>query len=338
MKPIVNLGLWCALALSIIPLQGAEPEVITRSFDVEPGGELKMRVDRGSIQVKTSAASKVEVKVVRELRGAGESKAKNTYARHKIAMTQSGSSVSIEAESQTKWSWFGNPLNRMRVQYIVTVPSKFNLDLKTAGGNIDIADLEGKVQARTAGGNLELGAIRGPIQASTAGGRIKVLGGEGNADVRTSGGDLEIGRIQGDLIARTSGGSIQLDQVKGAVDAQTSGGNIRVNEAFGPIQARTSGGNVSATMRQQPAGSCVLSTSGGNVALTLAEDLAVDLEARTNGGNVRSDFPGDMNKQRTRLTARVNGGGPQVTLETAGGNVDVRRGPKVVASGEATLR
>ena len=103
------------------------------------------------------------------------------------------------------------------------------------------------------------------------------------------------------------------------------GGNIRVNAAFGPVSARTSGGNVSARLNEQPKGECALKTSGGNVSVTLAQNLAVDLNAQNSGGSIHSDFPGDINKQKTRLVAQSNGGGPGLVLQTSGGNVDIRK-------------
>ena len=68
-----------------------------------------------------------------------------------------------------------------------------------------------------------------------------------------------------------------------------------------------------------------MKTSGGNVAVTLNEAIAVDVNARTSGGSIRSDFAGEMNKQRTKLVAQVNGGGPDLVLETSGGDVEIRR-------------
>jgi DUF4097 and DUF4098 domain-containing protein YvlB len=89
--------------------------------------------------------------------------------------------------------------------------------------------------------------------------------------------------------------------------------------------ARTSGGNVSATLNEQPKGDCALKTSGGNVSLIIPEKLALDVKASTSGGSIHSDFPGDMNKSKTKLTAQLNGGGPEMLLETSGGNVNIRK-------------
>lgn len=285
-----------------------------------------MNVDRGSIRILTGNSEKVEVKVVRELRHASDAKAKEIYAMHRIDMSQSGDTVKIEAQNPRKsGTWGKNPFNNLQVEYTVFVPSKYNLDLHTAGGSIEISDLEGEVNARTSGGNLRLAAITGAVKVHTSGGSIILSSGKGPADLHTSGGNLKIGQIEGDLVARTSGGTITVDNVRGSVDAETSGGNIYVNEAFGPVMARTSGGSVSAKLNEQPKSKSVLRTSGGNVAVTLADNLALDVNAHTSGGSVRSDFPGDFNKQRTKLVAQLNGGGPDLLLETSGGTVDIRR-------------
>jgi DUF4097 and DUF4098 domain-containing protein YvlB len=100
---------------------------------------------------------------------------------------------------------------------------------------------------------------------------------------------------------------------------------VRVKEAYGPVVAHTSGGNVSAQLNEQPKSACSLRTSGGNVEVQLAENLALAVDARTSGGSIHSDFPGTLNKQKTKLTAQLNGGGPDLLLETSGGNVTIRK-------------
>jgi hypothetical protein len=323
-KPFVFV---CALALlSAAHITAAEQDIITKSFTAKPGGHLLLKVDRGSIHITTSNSDKVDVKIIRELKRASASKAQEIYALHKIDLSQSGDTVKIEADNPQKSRLFGNnPFNHLHVEYNISVPSQFNLDVRTAGGNIEVSDLEGEVRAHTSGGNLNLGSIKGEIAAHTSGGNITVKGGTGNANLHTSGGHLRIGEIEGNLVAKTSGGNISLDRVKGSIEAETSGGDIRVKEAHGPVVARTSGGNVSAQLNEQPKADCSLRTSGGNVSVTLSEKVALDLNAHTSGGSIRSDFPGEMNKHRTKLVAQVNGGGPDLVLETSGGNVDIRK-------------
>jgi hypothetical protein len=325
MKMILkSLGLPAALLLASSVIAGPQ-ETIEKSFSAKPGGKLVMNVDRGSIKVVTGSSDKVEVKVVRELRKGTDAKAKEVFAEHKIEMSQNGDEVAIKAERPSRTFGWRDIFNQLRVEYTVAVPGEFNLNVRTAGGNIDVADLKGEVRVNTSGGNLNLGSIVGPIHAHTSGGNITVQGGKGDSIVNTSGGDIRLREFEGRLEAKTSGGNISIDRVHGAVDAETSGGDIRVIEARGPVTARTSGGNVSAQLMEQPSSDCTLKTSGGNVAITLSGSVAADVHARTSGGSIRSDFPGDMNKQRTKLAAQINGGGPDIVLETSGGNVDIHK-------------
>jgi DUF4097 and DUF4098 domain-containing protein YvlB len=312
--------------LSMSAALAAEKDIITKSFDAAPGGHLYMKVDRGSIHVTSSDSDKVGVKVVRELKHASDARAAEVCQMHKIVFSEENGTVKIEADNPNTRGFFRkNPFNQLQVDYSISIPRKFNIDVNTAGGNIDISPVEGDVKCRTSGGNLNLGAIKGPVEARTSGGNIALASAHGDATLHTSGGVLHIGEVEGDLIAQTSGGSITLERVRGSSDVQTSGGNIRVMDAFGPVSAHTSGGNVSAQLSQQPATTCALKTSGGNVSVTLAANIAVTVDAHTSGGTIRSDFPGELNKQKTRLLAQLNGGGPGLVLQTSGGNVEIRK-------------
>jgi len=324
MKSIVS-SLICSVALAGWSSVFAEQDVMTKSFDAQPGGKLEMKVDRGALHITSSESGKVEVKVVRELKGVSSSEAKELFEQHIIKMTQGDGVVRIETPERKHGWGFKNPLNKMRVDYTVSVPSHFNLDVNTAGGNVEVSDIEGNVMARTAGGDVKLGSIVGPVKAGTSGGNVILKGGKGDANLQTSGGDIRAGEITGDLVAQTSGGNIFVQKVKGKVNAHTSGGDVKVEEAYGTVTAGTSGGNVMAKLNEQPKGDSELRTSGGNVDLTVAENVALALNAKTSGGTIRSDFEGNLSKDRTRLTAQVNGGGPAVLLQTSGGNVSIRK-------------
>jgi DUF4097 and DUF4098 domain-containing protein YvlB len=314
----ITLRVLALLAVGTVAVK-ADQDVITKTFPVKPGGKLTVNVDRGSIHITTSDSDKVDVRVTRELKRASSAEARKVLEEHKIDLTSADNEVRIEAQNPQNKSF-----NRLQVDYTIAIPAKFDVDVKTAGGNIDLADLEGKAAVHTSGGNLKLGAITGPIKAHTSGGNITLTKCGGDADVNTSGGDLNLGEITGNLVAHTSGGGIMIEKTKGSVKAVTSGGNIRVKDAYGPVTAHTSGGNVSAQLNTQPAGDCSLKTSGGNVDVLLASNLALDLNAQTRGGRVNSDFPGSMNKAKTKLTAQLNGGGPDLVLETSGGNVSIK--------------
>jgi DUF4097 and DUF4098 domain-containing protein YvlB len=317
---LLALGLFAAGAASA----QADQDVTTRAFSVKAGGKLVMNVDRGSIHITTSDSDKVDITITRELKHVSTSEAKKVFEQHRIELSSTDNEVKIEALNPQKTRAFKNAFNRLHVDYTVAIPARFDVDVRTAGGNIEVADLEGKAAVRTSGGDLKLAVIKGPVKAHTSGGNITLTRSEGDADVSTSGGNLRLGQIEGSVVAHTSGGQITLEKAKGSVKASSSGGDIRVQDAHGPVTARTSGGNVSAQLNTQPTADCSLKTSGGDVEVVLAANLAFDLVAHTSGGRVNSAFPGTSNKDKTRLTARINGGGPALALETSGGNVNIR--------------
>ena len=313
----------CLSALLLPALTAlAEQDVINKSFTANAGGTLSMNVDRGSIKIVTAKGDKVEIEVVRELKRASAEKAREAFDQHKIDFAQDGDTIRIEADNN---GGFKSLFNNMQVEYTVTVPAKFNVELRTAGGNIAVDDLDGQAKVQTSGGNLDFGVITGEIDARTSGGNIKIKGGGKNVKVQTTGGSVAIGNVDGDLAVKSSGGNLTLEHIKGAIEAQTTGGSIKIASAGGPIKAASSGGNVSAELTDQASGECTLKTTGGSIKVAVPEKIAVDLNASTSGGEVTSDFDGEFNKQRTKLVAKINGGGPQMKLSTSGGNVDIRK-------------
>ena len=307
---------------------------IERSFQVAPGGLLTIDADRGSIEVRTGDHDVVDVKIEKKVKKNGEWTIEKVLDDFAITFDQNDDGVTIRAkhngEILRRWS---RERNRLRVKFLITVPQRYNVDLKTAGGGISVEDLEGEVRSQTSGGGLRFGSIKGPVWGRTSGGSVKLEGTQGDAELKTSGGGITIGSVEGTVEAITSGGSIRIDRVTGSVNAKTSGGGITVEEVMGDITAKTSGGSIKAYISRQPEGNCSLETSGGNVTAYLLEDIAVDVEARTSGGSVSTDVPvatvvqGKINK--SRLQGTINGGGPLLKLRTFGGSIHLRKKPEV---------
>ena len=277
-------------------------DVVERTFEVSPGGTLNVRTDRGSIEVETADADEVDVRVEVEARSDEDRE------KFEVAFEQNGTDVSVrgEMEGRSGWSWNGD---RLRVKYIITVPSQYNVDLQTSGGSISVEDLEGEVVTQTSGGSLSFGMIKGNINGRTSGGSISLDGTSGNADVHTSGGSISLGKVAGTVKAHTSGGSISIDEVGGTIDAETSGGSI------------------TAAITEQPEGDCELRTSGGSITVRLADGIGVDVDAKTSAGRVTTEFdvPPRDKDEMDELEASINGGGPRLHLRTSAGSVRINR-------------
>src|ERR1043166_4370801 len=114
MKNITLLGM--ALFAATACMARAEQDVITKSFPVQSGGKLVMKVDRGGIQITTSDSDKVDIRVVRELKRISAAEAKDVFEKHKIDISSAGNEVKIQAENPQKGQ-FGrnNPFNHLQV-------------------------------------------------------------------------------------------------------------------------------------------------------------------------------------------------------------------------------
>ena len=310
---------------------------IERSFQVAPSGRLTVDTDRGTIEVRTADRDHVDVKIERKVKRSGKWSVEKVLEDFVITFDHSDNEVAIKAKYDQVNRWRSSrERNRLRIKFLITVPQRYNVDLKTSGGSISVEDLEGEVRGQTSGGGLRFGRIKGPVWGRTAGGGIKLEGTQGDADVKTSGGGITIGSVEGAVEARTSGGSIRIDRATGSVNAKSSGGGITVEEVMGNINAKTSGGSIKAYISRQPEGDCSLETSGGNVTAYLVEGIAVDVDARTMGGDVSTDFPVIVQGKirGNRLQGAINGGGPLVKLRTFGGSIRLRKKPIVESQGE----
>ncbi len=320
-----------ALALSgcfgVSMLSAQSTKVDNKTFTVSPGGRLVMDVDRGSIDISTADTNEVTIEITRTARARDSRDAQRLFDDHHLSMEQSGNTVTIRSDLQRggRRIWGGDSW-RLNVEYRITVPKQFSADVKTSGGSVTVADLEGEVLAKSSGGGLHFGHIKGPVMGRTSGGGIDLTGTEGNADLKTSGGGIRIGDVTGDVEAETSGGSISITRARGTVHAETSGGGIKVEEVEGAIDASTSGGSISARISGQPASDCRLSTSGGSVTVYLGGSVKVSVDAKTSGGGVSSELPITVQGKigSSSLQGDLNGGGPALVLRSSGGGIHIK--------------
>lgn len=305
------------LVLILAVSANAAQQKTHRTFNIAPGGKLVLRADVGDVRV-TGGGNGVTVDVDAE---ASESTLKDYH----VELRQEGNMLYVDGRYDHDWSWFG--INRMRVHYTVQVPSQFNLDLRTSGGDLDVGDLTGDITARTSGGDVEVGRTTGNVDLKTSGGDVKIHGTSGTLTAITSGGGIDIDDAGGSVEARTSGGSIDIRRAGGNVLARSSGGGIHIGEASGAIDANTSGGSISATFTRQPGADSRLVSSGGGISVSLAGDVRADLEAHTSGGGIRADIPVTVmgTQSETDLIGKINGGGPRLVVRTSGGGITLKR-------------
>jgi hypothetical protein len=321
-----SLTLALAASLLITGAASAAQDTIRKGFRVAEGGTLRLDSGIGDVTI-VSGGSGVAIEVVRKANGR---RGEEQLQAHRIDFKQSGNDVIIDSDfegaddhSWTKWIHFSDDYD---VQWNIRVPAHYNVEVKTSGGGIDLADIGGTVDARTSGGSIKTGRVTGNATLKTSGGSIRVGGANADLVAHSSGGSIEIGDTTGPVEAKTSGGSITLARVGGKVYARTSGGGIRIDDAMGSVDASTSGGSINARLSRQPQGDSLLSTSGGGVTVSIASGVNLELDARASGGGVTSDVPITVQGRQDddSLQGHIGSGGPKLVLRSSGGGIRVR--------------
>ncbi len=299
-----------AFSALAFPAQAEITRTIEKTFTVNPGGTLKVQTSGGDIKVVTSPGNEVKITALQRIRTGSESKADELLKDLSLTMEQQGDSVTAIAKYQKAAGWQVGSWPPVSVSFTVVVPSHYQVDLNTAGGDIQLESITGAARLRTSGGDLKIARVDGEVDGATSGGDITLS--EGTANVKLS----------------TSGGDIHVDRAGGEAHLSTSGGDIVINAVLGRLTASTSGGDITASIEGALKGDCKLSTSGGEVAVVVDKNAAFDLKAKTSGGNV--DVAGitiTIEKgglRKSSLFGKVNGGGPQLILGSSGGDIRLR--------------
>lgn len=276
---------------------GGWVERIDEVIEVEEGGTLVLRLDRGGIEVDSELRKGVRVVVEKSADVFTEAEARRVLEDYSVDLRREGNDVRVTGKSLSD-----RRTRSLEVSARILVPPRYSVDLETGGGGISVGDLGGSVAARTSGGGIEVGRIRnGSVVVHTAGGGIGIAGidgGDGQAE--TSGGGISVGDVTGNLRVRTAGGGIEIGDVGGDVDAETAGGGIAIGRGGAAVTALTAGGGIEV---KGSGGRVAVKTSGGGIAV---EDAGGPVEATTSGGGIR-----------------VRGAAGPVAVRTAGGGITV---------------
>jgi DUF4097 and DUF4098 domain-containing protein YvlB len=290
-----------------------------RRLALEPGGTFTLSADVGAVTLTGDSTSGVTVTVT--------SRKDDFNEVFDLRFDEGPGGVTVTAKRRGGWikgfwngDWFGD-----NTQFVVHVPSKTIVSIKTAGGSVDVTQLDGRLTANTSGGSVRAEAIGGPVEGTTSGGSIRMRNLRGDTIARTSGGSIDIVDVRGRLTATTSGGGIDIDTVSGDLQASTSGGGVQVRGAGGRVEAHTSGGPVTVRFAAGNKSGGELTTSGGGVRTELDPGVALSIDASSSGGSVHSDLPVTVQgTTRNSLRGDINGGGAMLRLRSSGGGVQIR--------------
>ena len=288
---------WIAVGLLALAAPTLAGSKIEKTLSLNPGGRFVLDSDSGGVSVTGSNQPGAKIVIT--------SDRDDLQDRFDFNFEEKPGVARVRARQRDHFHLFS--FDNFNLHFEVRVPKETILNIRTAGGGIEINSMGSEADLETSGGPITVSGLTGRLDARTSGGGIRVQETKGDSELRTSGGGIEADSVDGSLIARTSGGSIHIQRVTGRVDAHTSGGSI------------------TAVLSEKNSHGGMLETSGGSISVAIDPAANLEIDASTSGGSVRTDLPirvvGTIS--RHDLRGALGSGGETLTLRTSGGSIRI---------------
>jgi hypothetical protein len=265
-------------------------------LDARPGGTLELDLETGGA-VAIQAWDRAKVSVQTKLAG-------RDWSGTRVSAERTGTGVRVHAWQQAPHGSFSTSH-----AFAINVPARYDVRIRSAGGDVAIVGLEGTIRGITGGGNILLERDSGRAWLTTGGGAIAVNDCELDGRVSTGGGAVQIERTRGSLVGSSGSGIVRsaegddLDESgsgNGDEAPDGSGDGSQVAEPRGSSRAPVAGGP----------GFVRVNKAGGSV----------DLEEAPHGANVTTGG-GDVHIGPAAGTVAVSTGGGSIDVGPVAGSV-----------------
>ncbi len=201
------------------------------------------------------------------------------------------------------------------LQFKINVPSRFDLDINTSGGAVEITGVQGRIEGQTMGGALRFAELKGNVDFTTMGGAITLTDSNLDGELQTMGGKVDFRNVTGNVKGNSMGGSMSYQNINKAtgkitdeVRLNSMGGDLDVAEAPHGANVHTMGGEIH-----------VRSAMDHVKAETMGGDIQIDsvdgwIDAKTMGGDVTARIVGDPGKGKKNASIVSFGGDIELTV------------------------
>lgn len=269
-------------------------EAETQTFQMGPGGMLKITADEGSVRISSWDRSEVEIHMTKYARGKDKREAQRLLEEIEVAVEQSGNRLIIREREfeQNSYSildlfdpdtWDRMSGHSTWIDFDIKVPRKIDLDIRTDEGDVTISDIEGEIEVETDESDVELYQI--------SSNRVSVTSDEGDmflenlrALTSSSSSRLVIDTDESDMeLVNVDMERVEIDTDEGDVMAE----RLRCKN----LDFYSDEGSIEAGLDILPDGDYRCQTDEGRIVLLLPGDASFSITARSQEGEIRSDFP-----------------------------------------------
>jgi hypothetical protein len=129
------------------------------------------------------------------------------------------------------------------------------------------------------------------------------------------------------FIGRTVNGNVEADSLGADTEVHTVNGKVRVSTT-GAAEAHTVNGSITASMGAKGwSRPLEFHTVNGSITVELPAAASAQVEASTVNGRISTDFPLTIRGgfSGRHITGTIGGGGPELSLETVNGSIELRK-------------
>lgn len=196
-----------------------------KSYSVKLGSQVILSNVNGEVQVLSWEKQEVKIQAKIKVTGGSQRELDEFIKQVEIEVDKGNNYLKIKANYPERGNgsgfldWvFGDQKPEVSIDYVLNVPKKTDLDIKTVNGNIEVQAIDGNINLKSTNGQIEAQDLRGSIEAKTVNGAIEI-------DV------LELSPTES-ISFGTVNGSIDLRlpaEIKATVDASCVNGGIETD-------------------------------------------------------------------------------------------------------------
>jgi DUF4097 and DUF4098 domain-containing protein YvlB len=314
---------------------------------MQAGATLTAGTASGSIDVTGRETNQAHVVATIQARAGTEDEARELAEQVDVHFEGSGDRVALKADHPPL-----PPNKSVSVSYRIDLPRQTSVELGSASGSINVADLTGSVKANTASGHVGAARVQGTVRLKSASGSAHAedVGG-GDIDLDTASGGVRLSRASniGACGLNAASGSVTADNIQAntiqmssasghvtltdaqakEIRAHSSSGGVRVEAVTCPrLNAESASGHVTVAFARTapPDVVATVSSGSGSVDMTAPRGFSGHLAMSTASGSVETDLPvtvvGKLGKRQ--LSGFVGKGDGSLTLRATSGSIRVR--------------
>ena len=244
---LLSVAVLAACDLSLVHLAGRATEEWTHTYQLSPGGAVRIGNTNGRVEVSGVDGPTVEIRAEKVARAATDDGARELLPRITIHEDAGTERVVVETE-RLSGLMIGAAYE---VRYYVKAPKSATLDLSTTNGVVSVDNFTGKVNARSTNGGVRATRLSGAVDARTTNGGVSVEMASVRSErvsLRTTNGAVTLtlpDDARADVSATWTNGGISLSDVKLEVlDRSRRSFEGRMNGGGAPIELHTTNGGI----------------------------------------------------------------------------------------------